>query len=95
MKIFGTDGVRGKAGVKLTPMFVMRLGIVAGLYFKKHSQTNKILIGKDTRKSGYMVENALVSALTSIGYNVIQIGTYAYPCDRFFNRRHPAAMRAL
>ncbi|GAA8681752.1 phosphoglucosamine mutase [Helicobacter pylori] len=83
MKIFGTDGVRGKAGVKLTPMFVMRLGIAAGLYFKKHSQTNKILIGKDTRKSGYMVENALVSALTSIGYNVIQIGPMPTPAIAF------------
>ncbi len=83
MKIFGTDGVRGKAGVKLTPMFVMRLGIAAGLYFKKHSKTNKILIGKDTRKSGYMVENALVSALTSIGYNVIQIGPMPTPAIAF------------
>ncbi|WQY09749.1 phosphoglucosamine mutase [Helicobacter pylori] len=83
MKIFGTDGVRGKAGVKLTPMFVMRLGVAAGLYFKKHSQTNKILIGKDTRKSGYMVENALVSALTSIGYNVIQIGPMPTPAIAF------------
>ncbi|GAA6842699.1 phosphoglucosamine mutase [Helicobacter pylori] len=83
MKIFGTDGVRGKAGVKLTPMFVMRLGIAAGLYFKKHSQTNKILIGKDTRKSGYMVENALVSALTSIGYNVVQIGPMPTPAIAF------------
>ncbi len=83
MKIFGTDGVRGKAGVKLTPMFVMRLGVAAGLYFKKHSKTNKILIGKDTRKSGYMVENALVSALTSIGYNVIQIGPMPTPAIAF------------
>ncbi len=83
MKIFGTDGVRGKAGVKLTPMFVMRLGIATGLYFKKHSKTNKILIGKDTRKSGYMVENALVSALTSIGYNVIQIGPMPTPAIAF------------
>ncbi|GAA7209741.1 phosphoglucosamine mutase [Helicobacter pylori] len=83
MKIFGTDGVRGKAGAKLTPMFVMRLGIAAGLYFKKHSKTNKILIGKDTRKSGYMVENALVSALTSIGYNVIQIGPMPTPAIAF------------
>ncbi|UKJ12624.1 phosphoglucosamine mutase [Helicobacter pylori] len=83
MKIFGTDGVRGRAGVKLTPMFVMRLGIAAGLYFKKHSKTNKILIGKDTRKSGYMVENALVSALTSIGYNVIQIGPMPTPAIAF------------
>ncbi|WP_104748761.1 phosphoglucosamine mutase [Helicobacter cetorum] len=83
MKIFGTDGVRGKAGTKLTPMFIMRLGIAAGLYFRKTSRTNKILIGKDTRKSGYMIENALVSALTSIGYNVIQIGPMPTPAIAF------------
>ncbi|AFI03778.1 phosphoglucosamine mutase [Helicobacter cetorum] len=83
MKIFGTDGVRGKAGAYLTPMFIMRLGIAAGLYFRKTSRTNKILIGKDTRKSGYMIENALVSALTSIGYNVIQIGPMPTPAIAF------------
>lgn len=71
MKIFGIDGVRGKVGVKFIFMFVMCLGIAVGLYFKKYFKINKILIGKDIRKSGYMVENVLVSVLIFIGYNVI------------------------
>lgn len=82
-RIFGTDGVRGKAGEDITPFLVLKLGIAAGLYFKKTSITNKILVGKDTRKSGYMIENALVSALTSIGYDVIQIGPMPTPAIAF------------
>ncbi|WP_120952741.1 phosphoglucosamine mutase [Helicobacter sp. L8] len=81
--IFGTDGVRGRAGVEITPMFVMQLGIAAGLYFRKQAISNKILVGKDTRRSGYMIENALVSALTSVGYDVIQIGPMPTPAIAF------------
>lgn len=81
--IFGTDGVRGRAGEDITPFLVLRLGIAAGLYFKKNSLTNKILIGKDTRRSGYMIENALVSALTSIGYDVVQVGPMPTPAIAF------------
>ncbi|WP_197271565.1 phosphoglucosamine mutase [Helicobacter ailurogastricus] len=81
--VFGTDGVRGKAGVEITPMFVMRLGIAAGLYFKGQATSNRILVGKDTRKSGYMIENALVSALTSVGYDVMQIGPMPTPAIAF------------
>lgn len=73
MKLFGTDGVRGKAGEFLDVITVIKLAQAAGIYFRKHSTTNKILVGKDTRRSGYMIENALVSGLTSVGYNVIQI----------------------
>ncbi|TSA83773.1 phosphoglucosamine mutase [Helicobacter mehlei] len=83
--IFGTDGVRGKAGVEITPMFVMQLGIAAGLYFSKNALSHKILVGKDTRKSGYMIENALVSALTSVGYDVIQIGPMPTPAIAFLS----------
>ncbi|CCF79811.1 phosphoglucosamine mutase [Helicobacter bizzozeronii] len=83
--IFGTDGVRGRAGVEITPMFVMQLGIAAGLYFSKSALSHKILVGKDTRKSGYMIENALVSALTSVGYDVIQIGPMPTPAIAFLS----------
>lgn len=83
MKIFGTDGVRGRAGVDITAMVALRLGIAAGIYFQKHSSGNRILVGKDTRKSGYMVENALVSGLTSVGMNVIQIGPMPTPAVAF------------
>jgi phosphoglucosamine mutase len=79
MKLFGTDGVRGKAGDFLDAITTMKLAMAAGIYFRKHSTTKKILVGKDTRKSGYMIENALVSGLTAVGYDVIQIGPMPTP----------------
>jgi phosphoglucosamine mutase len=83
MKLFGTDGVRGKAGEKLDAYTAMRLAMAAGIFFRKHSVTNKILVGKDTRRSGYMVENAIVSGLTAVGYDVIQIGPMPTPAIAF------------
>lgn len=82
-KLFGTDGVRGRAGEAITPSSVIALGASAGIHFRKHSLTNKILVGKDTRRSGYMIENALVSSLTSVGYDVIQIGPMPTPAVAF------------
>jgi len=78
-KLFGTDGVRGQAGRFLDASTALKLAQAVGIYFKKHSRTKKILLGKDTRKSGYMIENALVSGLTSVGYDVIQIGPMPTP----------------
>ncbi len=83
MKLFGTDGVRGKAGRKLSANLAMRLAMAAGIYFRKNSRTNKIIVGKDTRRSGYMIENALVSGLTAVGYDVIQIGPMPTPAVAF------------
>ncbi|MGP1580366.1 MAG: phosphoglucosamine mutase [Wolinella sp.] len=79
MRLFGTDGIRGRAGEKLTVIAAMKLGLAAGIYFRAHSKTNKILVGKDTRRSGYMIENALVSGLTAVGYDVIQVGPMPTP----------------
>jgi phosphoglucosamine mutase len=83
MELFGTDGVRGLAGGKLNAMNVMRLAISAGIHLKKTSKYNKILVGKDTRRSGYMIENALVSGLTSVGFDVVQIGPMPTPAIAF------------
>ncbi|MGP1561207.1 MAG: phosphoglucosamine mutase [Helicobacteraceae bacterium] len=82
-KLFGTDGVRGRAGKKLTPFLSAKLAMAAGIYFRQNAKTNKILVGKDTRRSGYMIENAIVSGLTSIGFNVIQIGPMPTPAVAF------------
>nr|WP_321267180.1 phosphoglucosamine mutase [uncultured Sulfurimonas sp.] len=82
-KLFGTDGVRGEAGSFLSASLAMRVAMAAGIYFKAHSKTNRILIGKDTRRSGYMIENAIVSGLTAIGYDVIQIGPMPTPAIAF------------
>ena len=82
-QLFGTDGVRGEAGTFLTAQLAMKIAMAAGIYFKAHSNTNKILIGKDTRRSGYMIENAIVAGLTAIGYDVIQIGPMPTPAIAF------------
>ena len=81
--LFGTDGVRGKAGKKVSAISSMRLAMATGIYFRQFSTTNKILVGKDTRRSGYMIENAIVSGLTAVGYNVIQIGPMPTPAIAF------------
>ena len=83
MPLFGTDGVRGQAGSTINPYLVLKLAMAAGIYFRKHSVTNKILVGKDTRRSGYMIENALVSGFTAVGYNVVQIGPMPTPAVAF------------
>ena len=83
MKLFGTDGVRGEAGSFLSAELAMRVAMAAGIYFKDHAKTKKILVGKDTRKSGYMIENAIVSGLTAVGYDVIQIGPMPTPAIAF------------
>jgi phosphoglucosamine mutase len=81
MKLFGTDGVRGEAGSFLTAITALKLAQAAGIYFDKVSKkrTKRVLLGKDTRRSGYMIENALVSGFTSVGYDVIQIGPMPTP----------------
>ncbi len=83
MKLFGTDGVRGKAGKFLTAEMAMKVAMAAGIYLKKNAVTDKILVGKDTRRSGYMIENAIVSGLTAVGYDVVQVGPMPTPAIAF------------
>ncbi len=81
-KLFGTDGVRGKAGEFLDAITALKLAQAAGIYFdsvENEKRTKRILLGKDTRRSGYMIENALVAGFTSVGYDVIQIGPMPTP----------------
>jgi phosphoglucosamine mutase len=86
MKLFGTDGVRGEAGSFLTAQMAMNLAMAAGIYFLKEAKTKKILVGKDTRRSGYMIENAIVAGLTAVGYDVIQIGPMPTPAIAFLTQ---------
>ncbi len=83
MTLFGTDGVRGKAGRKVSAINSMRLAMATGVYFKQFAKTKRILVGKDTRRSGYMIENAIVSGLTAVGFDVIQIGPMPTPAIAF------------
>ncbi|MFQ6554256.1 phosphoglucosamine mutase [Aestuariibius insulae] len=80
-KLFGTDGVRGKANVHpMTAEIAMRLGAAAGRYFRRDGKHgHRVVIGKDTRLSGYMFENALTAGLTSTGMNVLLLGPVPTP----------------
>jgi phosphoglucosamine mutase len=61
----------------------MRLAMATGVYFRPEARTNRILVGKDTRRSGYMIENAIVAGLTAVGYDVIQVGPMPTPAIAF------------
>jgi len=80
-KIFGTDGVRGRANTyPMTADTALRLGAAAGRYFRRDGQNrHRAVIGKDTRLSGYMLENALTAGLTSTGMNVLLLGPIPTP----------------
>ncbi len=85
--LFGTDGVRGLANVEpMTGETVMRLGRAAAAIFKNGSGRHRIVIGKDTRRSGYMLESALTSGICSMGVDVIQVGPMPTPAVAFLTR---------
>ncbi|MGB3624226.1 MAG: phosphoglucosamine mutase [Henriciella sp.] len=80
-KYFGTDGIRGTANLPpMTPEIAMRLGMAAGKYFRRGgSRRHSVVIGKDTRLSGYMIEPALVAGFTSVGMDVTLFGPLPTP----------------
>ena len=80
-KLFGTDGVRGTANsFPMTADMALKLGAAAGRYFRTDGQNrHRVVIGKDTRLSGYMIENALTAGLTSTGMNVLLLGPVPTP----------------
>ncbi len=80
-KLFGTDGVRGRANTApMTADMALRIGAAAGRYFRRDGSTvHRVVIGKDTRLSGYMFENALTAGFTSTGMNVLLLGPVPTP----------------
>ncbi|MFZ4748486.1 MAG: phosphoglucosamine mutase [Sphingomonas sp.] len=79
-KFFGTDGIRGLTNTApMTPEIAMKVGQAAGTYFLRGDHRHRVVIGKDTRLSGYMVENALVAGFTSVGMDVVQFGPIPTP----------------
>ena len=80
-KLFGTDGVRGTANTyPMTAEMALRIGAAVGRYFKRDSKgVHRVVIGKDTRLSGYMFESALTAGLTSTGMNVLLLGPVPTP----------------
>jgi phosphoglucosamine mutase len=86
-KFFGTDGIRGRTnkGV-MTAATAMRVGQAAGRYFLRGDHRHRVVIGKDTRLSGYMMENALVAGFTSVGMDVIMTGPLPTPAIAMLTR---------
>ena len=79
-KLFGTDGVRGRANADpMTPETVMKLGVAAGKHFTRGDRRHTVVIGKDTRLSGYMLEPALAAGFVSVGMDVIMVGPIPTP----------------
>ena len=86
-KYFGTDGIRGVANRgHIVPEFILGLGKAAGSYFKKGKARPRIIIGKDTRLSGYMIESALMSGICAMGADVYLVGPLPTPAISFIVR---------
>ena len=88
MRLFGTDGIRGRTNRHpMTPENVLRIGMAAATVLRKeHHGRNMVLIGKDTRLSGYMIESALTSGICSMGMNVTLVGPLPTPGIAFLTR---------
>jgi len=79
-KYFGTDGIRGLTnGANMSAALAMRVGMAAGAYFLRGDHRHRVVIGKDTRLSGYMLESALVAGFTSVGMDVVMTGPLPTP----------------
>ena len=87
-KYFGTDGFRGKAGVDLTAEHAFQVGRFLGWYYsRKHTEDSaRIVIGKDTRRSSYMFENALAAGITSSGADAYLLHVTTTPCVSYITR---------
>jgi phosphoglucosamine mutase len=85
-RYFGTDGIRGRANGVITPELALRVGQAAGLVFRRGDHRHRVLIGKDTRLSGYMIETALVAGFTSVGMDVFQTGPMPTPAVAMLTR---------
>jgi phosphoglucosamine mutase len=86
-KYFGTDGIRGRVGAgHITPEFVLKLGWAAGKVFANNSGRSKLIIGKDTRISGYMFESALEAGLVAAGVDVLMLGPMPTPAIAYLTR---------
>lgn len=86
-KYFGTDGIRGRANQEpMTAATALKVGMAAGRVFTRGEHRHRVVIGKDTRLSGYMIENALVAGFTSVGMDVFQFGPLPTPAVAMLTR---------
>src|SRR5271170_1051413 len=85
-KYFGTDGIRGRANGLITPELALKVGQAAGLVFQRGEHRHRVVIGKDTRLSGYMIEYAMVAGFTSVGMDVLLLGPVPTPAVAMLTR---------
>src|SRR5258708_6995923 len=85
-KYFGTDGIRGRANSVIGPELALRVGQAAGLTFRRGDHRHRVVIGKDTRLSGYMIETAMVAGFTSVGMDVLLLGPMPTPAVAMLTR---------
>ena len=86
-RLFGTDGLRGQANIfPMQPELVLRLGLAAGQYFRQGHRRHRVLIGKDTRLSGYVFESALTAGFCAAGMDVLMVGPMPTPAISFLTR---------
>ena len=86
-RLFGTDGIRGCANSwPITPEIALKVGMAVGTRFRRGNHRHRVVIGKDTRLSGYMIETALVAGFTSVGMDVFQIGPMPTPAVAMLTR---------
>jgi len=83
---FGTDGIRGRANEKITPELALKIGQAAGLIFQRGEGRHRVVIGKDTRLSGYMIEYALVAGFASVGMDPLLLGPMPTPAVAMLTR---------
>jgi phosphoglucosamine mutase len=85
-RYFGTDGIRGRANGVITPELALRIGQATGTAFRRGEHRHRVVIGKDTRLSGYMIETALVAGFTSVGMDVLLLGPMPTPAVAMLTR---------
>src|SRR6476646_7566237 len=85
-KYFGTDGIRGRANGAITPELALKVGQAAGLMFQRGEYRHRVVIGKDTRLSGYMIETALQAGFNSVGMDVLLTGPIPTPAVAMLTR---------
>jgi phosphoglucosamine mutase len=85
-RYFGTDGIRGQANTAITPELALKVGQAAGLVFQRGEHRHRVVVGKDTRLSGYMIETALVAGFTSVGMDVLLFGPMPTPAVAMLTR---------
>ncbi|AHE54930.1 phosphoglucosamine mutase [Sphingomonas sanxanigenens] len=95
-KYFGTDGIRGRTNTApMTPDIAMKVGMAAGAHFRRGAHRHRVVIGKDTRLSGYMMESAMVAGFTAVGMDVVMVGPMPTPAIAMLTREMRADLGVM